>query len=82
MPPPRRPYIKEWKMASTSTLRASAKTAGGMVGEIITEARVDALNRSLAEHGVDASQIITILEMPGQAIANDIPARFRVLYRT
>ena len=68
-------------MASTSTLRAPAKAAGGMVGEIITEARIDALNRSLAEHGVDASQIIAVLELPPQHIANAIPARFRVLYR-
>jgi hypothetical protein len=69
-------------MASTSTLRASARSGGGMVGEIITEARVDALNRSLDEHGVDASQIIAIFEIPAQPIANAIPARFRVLYRT
>jgi hypothetical protein len=67
-------------MASTSSLRTSAST-GGMVGEIITEARVDALNRSLAEHGVDASQIITIFEMPAQHIGNAIRARYRVLYR-
>ena len=68
-------------MASTSALRASAKTGSDMVGEIITEARVDALNRSLAEHGVDASQIITIFEIPAQPIANAIPASYRVLYR-
>ena len=68
-------------MASTAALKASAKTAGNMVGEIITEARIDALNRSLAEHGVDASQIITIFEIPAQLIANAIPVRYRVLYR-
>ena len=68
-------------MASTAALRAAAKTGSGMVCEIITEARVDALNRSLAEHGVNASQIITILEIPAQLIANAIPAHFRVLYR-
>ena len=68
-------------MASTAALRASAKTAGNMVGEIITEARVDALNRSRAEHGVDASQIITIFEIPAQPIANAIPASHGVLYR-
>jgi hypothetical protein len=68
-------------MASTSALRASAKATRGMVGEIITETHIDALNRSLAEHGVDASQIITILEIPAQPIANAIPARFRILYR-
>ena len=69
-------------MATTSAFKASAKAGSGMVGEIITDAGVEALNRSLAEHGVDASQIITILEIPGQAIANAVPARFRVLYRS
>ena len=37
-------------------------------------------------HGVavlrtDASRIITIFELPGQAVANAVPRRYRVLYR-
>jgi hypothetical protein len=53
-----------------------------MVGEIITDARIGALNQALDEHGLDASQIIAVFELPGQPIANGIPARFRVLYRS
>ena len=73
-----------------------AKTASGGVGEFITEARLDALNRALDAHGVsepcsrhggamlrmdNSSQIITIFELPAQLIANALPARFQVLYR-
>lgn len=59
----------------------SIKAAQSGVGEFITEARLDALNAALAAHGVDASRIITILEVPAQNIANTLPARYRVLYR-
>ena len=58
-----------------------SKSAGGIVGEFVTEARLDALNAALAAHGVDASRIITIFEMPGQPVANGHPARYHVLYR-
>jgi hypothetical protein len=54
---------------------------GGGVGEFITEARLDALNRALAAHGVDPSEIISIFQLPAQSIANAVPARFQVLYR-
>jgi hypothetical protein len=57
------------------------KPADAVVGEFVTEARLDALNAALAAHGVDASRIITILEIPAQNIANNLPARYRVLYR-
>jgi hypothetical protein len=29
----------------------------------------------------DANRIITIFEVPGQAVANALPPRYRVLYR-
>ena len=57
------------------------KAATGTVGEFITEARLDALNGALAAHGIDASRIIAIFEVPGQAVANAVPPRYRVLYR-
>jgi hypothetical protein len=53
----------------------------GAVGEFITEDSVHALNRNLAERGIEASQIITIFKLPGAPIANGAAARFRVLYR-
>jgi hypothetical protein len=67
-------------MTATITSGRFPKTAGA-VGEFITEDSVHALNRSLAEHGIEASQIITIFKLPGAPIANGAPARFRVLYR-
>lgn len=65
-----------------TSLKKHPAVAGSAVGELITEARVEALNRSLAEHGIDASRIITVFELPAQPVANAVPARFRVLYRT
>jgi hypothetical protein len=58
-----------------------SKAAGSLVGEFFTEARLDALNAALAAHGVDASRIITIFEIPGQSVANALPPRYHVLYR-
>ncbi len=57
------------------------KVASGIVGEFVTEARLDALNAALAAHRVDASRIITIFEVRAQPIANGHPARYHVLYR-
>ena len=61
--------------------RQSIKAAAETVGEFFTEARLDALNAALAAHGVDASRIIAIFELPGQPVANGHPARYHVLYR-
>jgi len=52
-----------------------------VVTELLTEARVDVLNSALADHGITADRIITILHVPGQTVANPTPAQFRVLYR-
>jgi hypothetical protein len=57
------------------------KAASGVVGEFVTEARLDALNAALAAHGVDASRIISIFEVPAQPVANALPPRYHVLYR-
>ena len=57
------------------------KVEGANVGAFVTEARLDALNAALAAHGVDASRIISIFPIPGQPVANSLPARFQVLYR-
>ena len=60
--------------------RVSA-AASGIVGELVTEARLEALNAALAAHGVDSCCIITIFELAGQPIANGHPPRYHVLYR-
>jgi hypothetical protein len=72
-----------WNDAMTTTaLKPVSKSAGGAVGEFVVEARLDALNNALAARGLDASRIITIFELPGQPVANALPARYRVLFRT
>ena len=57
------------------------KAESSVVGSFVTEARLDALNAALAAHGVDAARIISIFQLPGQPVANSLPARFQVLYR-
>lgn len=59
----------------------TASTPAALVGEFITEARVEALNAGLVSRGLDASRIISVFEMPAQPVANGHPARYRVLYR-
>lgn len=59
----------------------TASSAAVLVGEFITEARVEALNAGLVSRGLDASRIISVFEMPAQPVANGHPARYRVLYR-
>jgi len=68
-------------MTLLAKFQTSAVPSGGPVGELVTEDRLDALNRSLDAHGVPASRIIAIFRIPAQPIANAAPARFRVLYR-
>jgi hypothetical protein len=53
-----------------------------VVGEIVTDATIDALNAALADRGIDATRIISILPAPGQALVTVSAPKFRVLYRT
>jgi hypothetical protein len=51
------------------------------VGEIVTEATVVALNSALADRGIGAERIISILPVAAQTLVTAMPAQFRVLYR-
>ena len=64
----------------TSETSAASNRADGVM-ELFTEARVDSLNAVLADRGIAADKIITILHVPGQTLANPTPPQFRVLYR-
>lgn len=64
---------------SSTAARKPTDAMAGTVGELVTEAAIDALNRDLAAHGVDASHIIAIFSLPAQPVANGAPARYRVL---
>lgn len=61
---------------------AHATNHADVVGEIYTDARIDALNTVLVERGISGEQIIAILPEAGQAMVKPTPPRFRVLYRT
>ena len=52
------------------------------VAEFITEASVEMLNAELADRGIKPDRIITVLQVPGQTMANPTTPKFRVLYCT
>ena len=63
--------VKESKMSNRADV----------IRELFTEARVEALNTALAELGIAAENVVTVFQVPGQALVNPTPAQFRVLYR-
>jgi hypothetical protein len=62
--------------------RAQFSNSANVVDEIFTDAKIDALNSKLIERGISADQVIAILPVEGQIVANPTPPQFRVLYRT
>jgi hypothetical protein len=64
-------------MAATAlkTNRAAA------IGEIYTEAGIEALNAALADRGIGAERIISILPVAAETLMSAKAAQFRVLYR-
>jgi hypothetical protein len=66
----------------TAPQRTSFSNSANLVDEIFTEARIDALNAKLIERGLSADQVIAILPVEAQIVANPKPPQFRVLYRT
>jgi hypothetical protein len=66
----------------TAPQRAPFSNSANVVDEMFTEARIDALNAKLIERGISADQVIAILPVEAQIVANPKPPQFRVLYRT
>ena len=62
--------------------RAAFSNRTNVVDEMFTEAKIDALNSKLIEQGISADQVIAILPVEAQIVANPTPPQFRVLYRT
>jgi hypothetical protein len=65
----------------TPPQRAPLSNRANVVDEMFTEARIDALNSKLIERGISADQVIAILPVEAQIVANPTPPQFRVLYR-
>jgi hypothetical protein len=61
--------------------RAAFSNSTNVVDEMFTEAKIDALNSKLIERGISADQVIAILPVEAQIVANPTPPQFRVLYR-
>jgi hypothetical protein len=66
----------------TAPQRAPFSNSANVVDEMFTDARIDALNAKLIERGISAEQVIAILPVEAQIVANPKPPQFRVLYRT
>lgn len=64
-----------------SPQRSPLSNRANVVEELFTEAKIDALNKEMLERGISAEQVISILWVAGQIVANPTPDRFRVLYR-
>lgn len=62
--------------------RAPLPNAPDLLGELFTDARIEALNATLTERGIAAEKIISVIPVPGAVMANPMPPQFRVLYRT
>ena len=63
------------------TQTASASNRPDVIGEIVIDASVAALNAQLAERGIGADRIVAILPIAPQTLVTIVPAKFRVLYR-
>lgn len=61
--------------------RQIAISTNAVIGEIITDASLDALNGELLMKKIQAERIVSIFFLPGQPVANGVPSRFRILYR-
>lgn len=52
-----------------------------VLDEIVVEAKIDALNTVLADRGISADRIISVIPLPGQTLVSPTPPQYRVLYR-
>lgn len=52
-----------------------------VLDEVVVEAKIDALNAVLADRGISADQIISVIPLPGQTLVSPTPPQYRVLYR-
>jgi len=60
---------------------AAASNQPDVIGEIVVDASLSALNAELAERGIDADRIVAILPVAPQTLVTIVPAKLRVLYR-
>jgi hypothetical protein len=55
--------------------RAPFSNSTNVADEMFTEAKIDALNSKLIEHGISADQVIAILPVEARIVANPSPPR-------
>ena len=52
------------------------------IEDFVTEASADALNAALAERGIDAAHIVSVLLIHGTRLGSGAGDQYRVLYRS
>ena len=48
-----------------------------VLDEIVVEAKIDALNAVLADRGISADRIISVIPLPGQTLVSPTPPQYR-----
>ncbi|WP_152539836.1 hypothetical protein [Afipia sp. P52-10] len=66
-------------MALAQTIPQSNRAK--VLDEVIVEAKLDALNTVLADRGISADRIVSVIPLPGQTLVSPTPPQYRVLYR-
>jgi hypothetical protein len=61
--------------------QAAYSNRADAVGEIVTEATIDALNAALSDRGIEAERIISIVPVAAQSLVTVKGLQYRVLYR-
>ena len=62
-------------------MNSAQSAAVDPIGEIYTEATIQALNAALAQQSIDASAVIAVLPVPSRTMATMSGPQFRVLFR-
>ncbi len=60
----------------------SSPSSAKVLEEIIVEAELDVLNAALANRGVSADRIVSVIELPPNLLIDPSPRRLRIFYRS
>lgn len=52
-----------------------------VLDEVVVEAKIETLNAVLADRGISAERIVSVIPLPGQTLVSPTPPQYRVLYR-
>lgn len=65
-----------------SQVPIQSETTPSILAELIVQTDLNSINQALAENGVAADHIVSILPLAGSSMVNAQAPRVRILYRT